>query len=96
MKLYLIVFSTLVPNGAKVHSSLERTTQTEASHIRADGFPVVRESVNCRVPESFPEGMPTRYRKADKYKVLNNKSGIYMFGRDPARLVREWNSAAVA
>ena len=96
MKLYLIVFSTLVPNGAKVHSYLERTTQTEASHIRADGFPVVRESLNCWVLESFPEGMPTRYRKADEYRVLNNESGIYMFGRDPDRLVREWNSAAAA
>jgi len=27
---------------------------------------------------------------------MNNNSGIYMFGRDPEKLISAWNSVAVA
>ena len=96
MKLFFVVFSTVNPYGAEVRSYLEAASMPSSKHFRSDGFSVVKETNNRWILETYPEGMPRQYRKADEYRVLNNNSGIYMFGRDPEKLISAWNSAAAA
>ncbi len=96
MKLFLIVFSTVIPAKARVNSYIEGKARTRSEHYCSDGFLISRETHNCWQLDKYPEGMPKQYRKAEEYKVLNNSKGIYMFGRDPEKLVEEWNIAVVA
>ena len=91
MKLYLIVFSTV--NAAQVFSYVENVN---AVHYHSDGFEVTNETRHRWAIDNPPAGMPKVYRKTDEYRVMNNGSGIYMFGRDPERLVDAWNTAVVA
>ena len=96
MKLYLIVFGTSLPKGAAVRSYMEPSKRLKLTHYHSDGFPVSKETNNCWMLDTYPDGLPKQYRKADEYRVMNNNSGIYMFGRDPEKLINEWNSVAVA
>ena len=75
---------------------MEPSKHLKLTHYHADGFPISRETNNCWMLDTYPEGLPKQYRKADEYRVMNNNSGIYMFGRDPEKLINEWNSAAAA
>ncbi len=96
MKLFMIVFSTLKPLEARVYSYVGKTNKSGSSHYTADGFAVVKETSNCWFLDEYPGGMPRQYRKTEEYKLVNNKNGIYMFGRDAEKLIKEWNKAAIA
>ena len=61
-----------------------------------NGISILRETPNCWYLNATPHGLPERYRKSEEYKLLNNRFGIYMFGRDSAELVEEWNKCTVA
>ena len=93
-KLYMIVFS-MMPPQARVHAYV-KLSNPMASHHEGGGFTVTKETGNCWFLETYPDGMPRQYRKADEYRVVNNRNGIYMFGRDSEKLVEEWNKAALA
>lgn len=96
MKLFMIIFNTIIRPEAQVYSYVEDSGQLKPRHLRSDGFQVSRETSNCWFLDHFPEGMPKQYRKADEYRVINNSSGIYMFGRDSEKLMEEWNRVVVA
>lgn len=96
MKLFMIVFSTVKPSEAQVFSYVDSKYIASIRNYQADGFSVVRETGHCWYLEDYPEGLPKQYRKAEEYQLISNSKGIYMFGRDSERLIREWNSLAVA
>ncbi len=60
---------------------------------KMSGFTVDRETGNCWYTPAPPEGLPNRYRKADEYELINNGSGVYMFGTDEGELKKRWNAA---
>jgi len=86
MRLYIVMLGTI--DG----TSPQRTCFTE----QESGFFVRHETENCWYLDHPPRGLPKRYRKAGEYKLTSNKSGIYMFGTDSGKLVREWNCATFA
>lgn len=79
-----------------LHTTDGATPQRVCYAGQGRGFPVHHESANCWYLDSPPHGLPERYRKADEYRLLNNKHGIYIFGTDSFRLVAEWNKATSA
>ena len=62
----------------------------------SSGIPILRETPNCWYVNSPPHGLPERYRKTEEYKLLNNRFGIYMFGRDGVKLTEAWNKSTSA
>lgn len=60
---------------------------------KGGGIPILRETPNCWYVERPPHGLPERFRKAEEYKLLNNRFGIYMFGRDSKALAKMWNES---
>ncbi|MBQ9360681.1 MAG: hypothetical protein IJT96_06565 [Lachnospiraceae bacterium] len=56
-----------------------------------DGFDISYETKNCQYIENPPSGLPTRYRKTEDYKLISNKTGVYMFGNDASQLMTAWN-----
>lgn len=57
------------------------------------GVPILRETPNCWYVSEQPHGLRERYRKAEEYKLLNNRFGIYMYGTDNDMLIKEWNNS---
>ena len=60
------------------------------------GISILRETPNCWYLSCPPHGLPVRYRKTEEYKLLSNKFGIYMFGRDSTELTVVWNTSTSA
>lgn len=55
------------------------------------GISILRETPNCWYVSNPPHGLPERFRKSEDYKLVNNKFGMYMFGRDSVKLAETWN-----
>lgn len=76
-----------------LHTADGSTPQRVCYIDESSGIPVLRETMNCWYIAGPPHGLPERFRKAEEYKLLNNKFGIYIFGRDSVKLAKEWNSS---
>ena len=94
MKLYVIRIRTRTTKTERpmVQSYLPAHNRY-APHYTGDGFPLTRETGNCWYVEQAPDGLPTRYRKADEYKLIGNGEGLYMFGSDSHLLLDRWAEA---
>ncbi|MBR1855253.1 MAG: hypothetical protein IJ794_19280 [Lachnospiraceae bacterium] len=92
MKLYIIFFSTVHGDAPQIYSYTGKADGQVASNP-GEGLDIVRNTTNCWYIGDIPKGLPERYRKSEEYKLLNNSSGIYMYGREAGLLIDEWNRA---
>ena len=76
-----------------LHIAEGATPQRVCYAGKGGGILILRETPNCWYVESLPHGLPERFRKAEEYKLLGNRFGIYMFGRDSKALARVWNES---
>ena len=95
MKLYVIRIQTTKTDKPKVQSFLSEQNKY-ATHYTGDGFPLGRETGNCWYIDNAPAWLPSRYRKAEEYRLIGNSEGVYMFGRNSMLLLDRWNKAVGA